>query len=100
LGGDEFGIILPEIDRLGVAATGEKLAADIATALSGFAPVSASIGVAWFERVGADFETLIREADLLMYTIKRGSQGGLKIRHFSNSPRAVSATEMESVAPH
>jgi diguanylate cyclase (GGDEF)-like protein len=96
LGGDEFGIILPEIDRIGVAATGEKLAADIAIALSGFAPVSASIGVAWFEHVGVDFETLIREADLLMYAIKRGSQGGLKIRHFPNSPRAVSVAELSA----
>lgn len=91
LGGDEFGIILPEIDQIGAAATGDKLAAQVAAALSEFAPVSASIGMAWFERAGTDFEGLLKEADSVMYRIKRARAGGVQVQHFPKQPRIVTA---------
>lgn len=91
LGGDEFGIILPEIDRIGAAATGDKLAAEVTAALSRFAPVSASIGIAWFECAGADFEALLKEADAVMYRIKRERTGGVQVQHFPNPACVVAA---------
>jgi diguanylate cyclase (GGDEF)-like protein len=82
LGGDEFGIILPEIDRVGATATGDKLVAEVTAALKAFAPVSASIGIAWFDRAGGDFEALLKEADAAMYRIKRERAGEAQVPHF------------------
>ncbi|HTV77171.1 MAG TPA: diguanylate cyclase [Steroidobacteraceae bacterium] len=85
VGGDEFGVILPEADRHGVSATGEKLCGELAVALDGFAPVSGSIGIAWFERPDVEFEILLREADMLMYRTKRTGAGGFQLEYFPAS---------------
>jgi diguanylate cyclase (GGDEF)-like protein len=91
LGGDEFGIILPEIDQIGAAAAGDKLAAEINAALRPFAHVSASIGIAWFEYATGDFEALLKEADAVMYRIKRERNGGVLVQPFPSAARVVTA---------
>jgi diguanylate cyclase (GGDEF)-like protein len=91
LGGDEFGIILPEIDQIGAAAAGAKLAAQINAALRPFAPVSASIGIAWFEYADGDFEALLKQADAVMYRIKRERTGGVLVQPFPSAARVVTA---------
>ena len=84
LGGDEFGIILPEIDAAGATVAAHKLAGQVAVGLKAFPPVSASIGLAWFERVSDDFGELLQEADILMYQVKSAGVGGIRIRHFTS----------------
>lgn len=91
LGGDEFGIILPQIDWAGATAAGGKLAADITDSLSGFAPVAASIGLAWFESSDRDFGALIKEADALMYRIKQQGTGGVQLRRIATAACAIPA---------
>jgi diguanylate cyclase (GGDEF)-like protein len=89
IGGDEFGILLPEIDHNGALSAGTKLALDVAAALAEFAPASASIGIAWFEQAGTDFEALLKAADGLMYRIKREGAGGVRLQYFHAPPCGV-----------
>jgi diguanylate cyclase (GGDEF)-like protein len=79
LGGDEFAVLLHgSIDELGV----EQVLARIRTELDRpiefgggrTAKVGASIGVS-FSGPGTDIDTLIRHADLAMYTAKRNGKG-------------------------
>lgn len=75
LGGEEFAMILPEIDRTGGFIAAEKVRRTIEQQTFEFdrtrIPVTASLGVA--ERAGDDepAETLIRRADEALYTAKR-----------------------------
>jgi diguanylate cyclase (GGDEF)-like protein len=98
LGGDEFGVILPEIDWTGAVAAEDKLSAEVALALRDFAPVSASIGIAWFERACPDFEYMLRAADALMYRIKGDGAGGVCMQHYpiADPRQAVTAERLSS----
>lgn len=80
VGGDEFAILLPEVNLSEVTETANKIGAAIAAALSAFQPVSASMGVAWFDSVGNDFPALIKAADVLMYEIKQERKGGIRVQ--------------------
>ncbi|MBL0142836.1 MAG: GGDEF domain-containing protein [Betaproteobacteria bacterium] len=82
LGGDEFAIMLPETDLPAATGAGRKIAAAVAEALAPFAPVTASVGVAWFDKPADNFEAMLEAADSLMYEAKRGGKGGLCIRSF------------------
>ena len=70
LGGDEFAIIFPEIDQPSARETSEKLATAIRNALEGFAPVTASLGVACFRQPAENFAEMLAAADKLMYRVK------------------------------
>lgn len=78
IGGDEFAVLLPEIDRAGAAAAARKVSGQIESALRDYAPVSASIGVAWFQEA-VDFDFMLHEADALMYRIKEQGRGGWQL---------------------
>jgi diguanylate cyclase (GGDEF)-like protein len=93
LGGDEFGVILPEIEWISAAATGDKVGFELTAALSAFAPVSASIGIAWFEHPFVDFDAMLREADALMYRVKRDGSGGARLQRFSALWHRTAITE-------
>jgi diguanylate cyclase (GGDEF)-like protein len=80
VGGDEFAILLPEVNLSSATETANKVGAAIAAALSDFQPVSASMGVAWFDSVENDFPALIKAADVLMYEIKQEGKGGIRVR--------------------
>ncbi len=78
LGGDEFAVLLPGADAAGAA----RVTADIRAALDtplhieGQAlQVGASVGIALCPAHGADGTTLLRRADVAMYTAKRGRTG-------------------------
>ncbi len=75
LGGDEFAIVLPGVEnRQGAADAANKLleALDAPLDVGGERlHVGASIGVALFPEHGEDIDTLLRRADVAMYSAKR-----------------------------
>jgi diguanylate cyclase (GGDEF)-like protein/PAS domain S-box-containing protein len=79
LGGDEFGVLLTGLhDSGGVIAVVEKLveALEDPITVQGLPlVVEASIGIALFPDDGTDVETLLRAADVAMYTAKEEKAG-------------------------
>lgn len=78
LGGEEFGIILPEIDLAGAAAVAEKVRRLVESHTFEFdgtrLPVTVSIGVAAREPYETELLELIRRADELLYQAKQGGR--------------------------
>ena len=72
LGGDEFGLLLPETNQFEAAAMCERLRAEIET----LASVSLSWGVAEYPTHGVSAATLMRAADAAMYASKPRLVGG------------------------
>ncbi len=79
LGGDEFGVLLPDAERRrGVTAVVEKLIEAMQEPITVQdlpLVVEASIGVALFPDDGLDVDTLLRAADVAMYTAKEEMTG-------------------------
>jgi diguanylate cyclase (GGDEF)-like protein len=74
LGGDEFGIVLPETDARQATEVARKIMESLQPSfeLDGqVLSVGASIGIALFPEHGEDEESLIRYADIAMYEAKR-----------------------------
>ena len=78
LGGEEFSIILPHVDREGAIAVAEKLRAAISSERSrgdyGSLKVTASLGVSSLSIVTKDIETLLAQADAAMYHAKQNGR--------------------------
>jgi diguanylate cyclase (GGDEF)-like protein len=74
LGGDEFGVLLPNTTQLGAITAAQKLIEGLSQPLfvdgQSF-HVGASIGMALYPEHGMDHTTLMRRADVAMYTAKR-----------------------------
>ena len=83
LGGDEFAFILPQVDKGSADVAGRKVAAAVAAALAPFPPVTASIGIAWFEQANGPFSVMLKETDSLMYAVKREGKSGIRIKSFA-----------------
>ena len=78
LGGDEFAAVLPGADAASAVIAAAKLQAalEVPLFLEGRElSMAASIGVAAYPTHGADADTLLRRADLAMYTAKRAQSG-------------------------
>jgi len=74
LGGDEFAVLLPDTDADGAEATAEKLRAALEPPIlveRQPVAVGASVGIALCPDHGADASTLLRHADVAMYTAKQ-----------------------------
>ncbi len=93
MGGDEFTVILPEIKTANDAATA---ATKIITALS--KPfriretdlvIGASIGIAIHPDCGANADTLIKNADVAMYTAKTGGKNTFRFHYPATAPPAA-----------
>ena len=90
VGGDEFAVLLPETGADAAREALEKLRADLGAAMSAHRwPVGFSIGVVTAEEGVTGGEDLIREADALMYGVKRGGKGEIAFR--SLPPKAGAA---------
>ena len=100
LGGDEFMVLMVSADiRREVEHVRERLMAAVAepVLIHGHAVrVTASLGVSLFPRDGGDFETLLRHADLAMYTAKDGGRNGLAFYDAGMSDALLSRTALES----
>ncbi|MBI3621275.1 MAG: EAL domain-containing protein [Nitrospirae bacterium] len=78
LGGDEFAVLLPTADQEGAVMTSQKILQTLEKpfALDELAlDVEASIGIALFPEHGLDAETIMRRADIAMYTAKQAGSG-------------------------
>ena len=78
LGGDEFAILLPDCDRTGAMNAAQRVLVALGHPymVDGQAlHVEASIGVACRPDHGADATTLLRHADVAMYSAKRTQRG-------------------------
>jgi len=80
LGGDEFAILLPETGYDAALEAGRKASAAAKAALAQFPPVTASVGVAWFESADRPFPEMIKTADDLMYEVKKSGKGRMLSR--------------------
>ena len=74
LGGDEFGVLMPETDGTLAHAVANRLAAGIRTVFRGTPSVTASIGVVAVTGTEAGSDDLLRKADQAMYEAKRAGK--------------------------
>lgn len=75
LGGDEFAVLLPNMKVDAVRVYVEKLRQSLLDAMAVEKwPVTFSIGVASYRQPPRDFDDLLKQADGLMYEVKRGGR--------------------------
>ncbi|MBK8978471.1 MAG: GGDEF domain-containing protein [Planctomycetes bacterium] len=80
LGGDEFAILLPETGADGAHSFAERLRESLAAELArGPVLATASVGAIVYPEAPADVEVLLREADEVLYGVKRGSKGRVEV---------------------
>ncbi len=78
LGGDEFAVLLPNTNEQGAQIAARKLLKALEEPFDiedQVLEVTASIGIALYPRHGEDGSTLLRRADIAMYTAKRSGTG-------------------------
>lgn len=75
LGGDEFALLLPNMNAQAASGYVESLRKRLLAAMKekGW-PVTFSIGVASYKVAPQDFDMLVKQADALMYEVKRGGR--------------------------
>lgn len=74
LGGDEFGVLMPETEGTVAHAAATRLANSIRTVFRGTPSVTASIGVVSVTGTEAGCDELLRKADQTMYEAKRAGK--------------------------
>ena len=74
LGGDEFGVLMPETEGTLAHAVATRLAGGIRTVFRGTPSVTASIGVVAVSGTEAGSDELLRKADHAMYEAKRAGK--------------------------
>jgi diguanylate cyclase (GGDEF)-like protein len=74
LGGDEFGVLMPETDGSVAHSVANRLASGIRTVFRGTPSVTASIGVVAVTGTEAGSDELLRKADQAMYEAKRAGK--------------------------
>ena len=74
LGGDEFGVLMPETDALLADAAAKRLVASLRNVFKGTPSVTASIGVVSCMATDANTDDLLRRADQAMYDAKKAGK--------------------------
>ena len=74
LGGDEFGVLMPETDAALADAASKRLVASLRTVFKGPPSVTASIGVVSCLATDASTDDLLRRADQAMYDAKKAGK--------------------------
>ncbi|WP_374519772.1 sensor domain-containing phosphodiesterase [Undibacterium squillarum] len=98
LGGDEFIVMLTDVDEKSTERIAQKLISLVSTsfAIGGYElNVTPSIGIAVYPEDGADLETLLRNADAAMYRSK--TQGRNTFSFFTREMQERSARHLELV---
>ncbi len=87
LAGDEFAIVLNEIDTAGFVAIAGRIAEQVRRAASAWpdAALDVSIGLACFHEPPSDADDAIRRADAAMYQAKRNGKGRIEMWSRSES---------------
>jgi diguanylate cyclase (GGDEF)-like protein len=89
LGGDEFAVLLPETPADAAREAMEKVRSDLAGAMAARGwPVGFSIGLVTAEDPIGGAQDLVREADALMYEVKRAGKGQIACRSLSSPSEA------------
>jgi diguanylate cyclase (GGDEF)-like protein len=83
LGGDEFALLLPNMKTDAVQAYVEALRRNLLDAMhvEGW-PVTFSIGVASYRASPQDFDALLKQADELMYEVKRSGRDRILLQEY------------------
>jgi diguanylate cyclase (GGDEF)-like protein len=95
VGGDEFAMILPNIDRENAVIVAEKFIRTLSQPLNiegHTLYVSTSIGISMFPHDGADTATLLRNADAAMYSAKE--RGKNTFQYFSEEMHEKSSLRL------
>jgi diguanylate cyclase (GGDEF)-like protein len=93
MGGDEFVILLPDIDRKSIQGRiAEIRQLTIGTAMPVFSSISMSVGEAYFPDDGFDPEELLAEADKRMYKAKQLRKKYRLAAVYPETPVAIAAT--------
>lgn len=99
LGGEEFGIVLPECTLEQALGRAEQIRVAIATAAVGEdapgVPISASFGVATIARSGYDLRKLLIDADDGLYRAKREGRNRISVRDDMQPRQRVDGTATE-----
>jgi len=74
LGGEEFGVVLPETDIANAQKLAERMRASIEKTPWSKRPVTVSIGVAALSKAVHDAKTIVLKADAALYEAKRGGR--------------------------
>jgi diguanylate cyclase (GGDEF)-like protein len=92
IGGDEFVLLMPEIEPEQAREAAARLRRELGGAMqrSGW-PVSFSIGLATFRPPPPEVEVLLREADGLLYAVKRSGKDSIRHRVFAPTVQAAGA---------
>jgi diguanylate cyclase (GGDEF)-like protein len=94
LGGDEFAVLLPGMGAETALGFATKLKARLDASATGHAwAVGFSIGLACFREPPPDLETVLAQADTLMYNAKRAGRDTICRREFDGAAPAPPATD-------
>jgi len=100
LGGDEFTILLTDVtDQPAVERVAQRLLDALRQPVQCGAHevfVTASIGVAVYPEHGADADTLVRKADIAMYSVKDGGRNGWELFHDGMSAATADRWRIEN----
>jgi len=78
LGGDEFVVLMPETEAEGARVVVERIRSAMAAALmEGHWPVTLSVGLVTFMRAPTSIDEIIKTADDLMYSAKKGGKNSV-----------------------
>lgn len=95
-GGDEFTVLLSDVNQTQAMATAERLRDQLATAIGRSQSaedcpiaVTASLGVALFGQAGFDLEGLLAAADGAMYQAKAAGGNRVRLAEESSPPRTL-----------
>jgi predicted signal transduction protein with EAL and GGDEF domain len=98
-GGDEFIVLLPELERAEDAALTARLMMETVAEVHGISEhdlhVTASIGISIYPDDGSDAETLVKNADTAMYHAKENGRQGYQFFKSEMNARAVERQSIE-----
>lgn len=81
IGGDEFAILFPETEPDSAKEVVEKLFAALNKAMRDeFPDVTLSVGIVSYHSVPANYEHMVRAADLIMYEVKKTGKNAVKFK--------------------
>ena len=98
-GGDEFTVVLPEVDRAAAALIAQRIVESVSTPYflcNHELAISSSIGVAAYPADGEDVDTLLQNADTAMYHAKQA--GRANVRFFEGEMNASANRQLEMAA--
>ena len=79
LGGDEFSVLLPTAAKDAAGVVGRKLKSALTDAIETRWPVTFSIGMVTYTTAPESVECMIRQADQVMYDVKKSGKNDLRI---------------------